>query len=108
MKNIMTNLNNYPTGTQITYSSGSDTYPYEVVENISEKMILIRRLDYKPTPNHTGYYGKQEYSYHSNSENDCMMIRTGRHKGENCFKTMGGTKVSLYFGEARYYQDPSF
>ena len=109
MKNtIMINLNTYKIGTPITYSIGSDCYPYEVVENISEKMILIRRMDKKVTPNHEGPYGTQSYSYHSNPENDCMMIRTGRHQGEDCFKTMEGTKVRLYFGEARYYQDPCF
>lgn len=154
MKKI--NLNDYPIGTGVTQTVGSDRYPYEVVKNISPSKIVIREMKEIPTKD-CEYYGKQSYTYESTNE-EPITIELGKKNGKTIFKKVvhkirltemyyeveknnggfdtfaetnlynliwllaeqnlpfqGYTKlkksshqISLSFGKASYYRDPSF
>jgi len=82
MKKI--DLNNYPIGTRITKHVGSDSYPYEVVENISPSKIAIRAMKAIPTKN-CNYYGDQSYTYESTNETP-LVIQFGKKNGKTIFK----------------------
>lgn len=140
MKKI--NLNNYPVGTHVTYTSGSDRYPYEVIENISSSKIVIRELSHnlEPTNNppelielgikngktifkkvvHELRFTPMYYELEKNNGGFDTFAETNIYKliwelYEQNLPYQGYTKmkkssyqVRLYFGEARYYRDPSF
>ena len=79
MKKI--NLNDYPIGTGVTQTVGSDRYPYEVVKNISPSKIVIREMKEIPTED-CDYYGKQSYTYESTNDEE-ILIELG---GQTIFK----------------------
>ena len=85
MKNTQINLNDYPVGTGITKSVGSDRYPYEVIENISSKRIKIRELNAIPTAD-SDYYSNQQHTFESKPNGQETIIEMGTYKGYPCFK----------------------
>ena len=77
----------------------TDFTPFEVVRVVSDKTVDIRELDVKITG---GDWLDPEYELIPNPERPVVRVR----KTKNGWRTASGMKI--YFGNARYYRDPSF
>ena len=80
------NFNDYPVGTGVTKSVGTDDYPFEVVENISPTKIKVRAMKAVPTKDHD-YFGQQSYTYESTNAEPLELI-LGKYKGQPCVKVV--------------------
>lgn len=78
----------------------TDCYAYEVVREVSEKQVIIRRLIAEKKPG-TDWLD-QEYNYYSDANAPEVRVR----KCKNGWRTSNGMRVS--FNGAREYRDPSF
>lgn len=93
-------------GDGVTYTVGSDRYPYTVVEILSPKKIAIQADFYRRTDNN-GYGGTQEYAYTPNPDaaREYISLRT-----DDSWRKVGESLKSGRFiiGKRQAYQDPSF
>ena len=112
-------------GTHATMSSGSDAYPYEVVDHTvfasgqkqgKVKTVTVRQLDARRTDSN-GMSESQEYEYTSNPDNGTQVLKAfyntdGSLRGIGGYSYRSGNCVrisgSIRLGYARKYRDPSF
>lgn len=93
-------------GTGVTEMLYSDRNPYEVVEVIDDRHLLIRPLDYKRVSG-SAQDGSAEYEYYSNEDAPVIKIfksKTGWRA--QLGRKLGSIKYAVGFAE-RYY-DPCF
>lgn len=93
-------------GMGATEYSWSDTHPFEVVEIIDKKHVVVRKMDYKRIDSN-GMSDCQEYEYTSNPKNyTCKLTLTANGWRERTASGKLGNKFSL--GVMKRYYDYSF
>ena len=96
-------------GMGVTHYGWSDRDPYEVIEVIDDRHIVVRALDYKRVDNN-GFSECQEYEYTSNPNNPTERLylnnkgRWVRRVGTRGVDNYGGWRL----GKAEKYYDFSF
>ena len=91
--------------TEICYS---DRNPYEIVEVIDDRHIMVRRLDYKRIDS-GGFSEDQEYEYFSNEEyplQKLFLTKQGQWRMRIGRNGLGSWRYSI--GHAEKYWDPHF
>ena len=93
-------------GQGVTYSIGSDRYPYTVVEVAGPKRIVVQADNYRRIDKN-GISESQTYEYSPNPD-ACRVVLTKRSDGawRREGESKGGARFS--FGGRQAYQDPSF
>lgn len=94
-------------GMGVTEMLWSDRYPYEVVDVLDDRHILVRRLDYKRIDNN-GMSESQEYEYTSNENNSIIKLFLTK---QNRWREQTGRKLgcnTFVIGYAERYYDFSF
>lgn len=89
-------------GTGVTEMCYSDRHPYEVVEVIDDRHLMIRRMNAKRIDNN-GMSECQDYEYSSNLDATPIKIflsKTGWREQRG--KKLGSTKFSVGFAEEYY------
>ena len=112
-------------GTPATMFSGSDRYPYEVVDHTvfasgqkqgKVKTVTVRALDARRTDSN-GMSESQDYEYTSNPDNGTQVLKAFynadgslRGIGESTYRSGPCVRVvhTTRLGHARKYRDPSF
>lgn len=85
----------------LNFYSGTDCYPYEVVER-NEKHCIIRRMDWKPAPNAEAYSNDWEiFPCENNALERVNLTKRGWHFPNS-------TKWAHFQIEPHYYYDYSF
>lgn len=96
-------------GMGVTHYGWSDRYPYEIIEVIDDRHIVVRELDAIRTDNN-GLSEWQEYEYRSNPNNRVERLfknnkgRWVRRVGARGVDNYGGWRI----GHAEAYRDPCF
>ena len=94
-------------GMGVTECQWSDRTPWEIIQVIDDRHIIVRELDAKRV-DRNGLSEMQEYEYSSNPENrtaKLFMTKQG-HWRECVGRSLGCTKFVL--GRAEKYWDPTF
>ena len=94
-------------GMPATYGIGSDCYPFEVVAmSPSGKTVTLRALNaiYVSGQDGTAEYRYEQYPAEAKVKE---MVVTYRRRGD-CYRPKGTDSGYVHFGNARFYQDPSF
>lgn len=94
-------------GMGATHRVGSDSYPYTIVEVVSDKKIIVQQDAARRTDSN-GLSESQEYEYTRNPDSPKIVVtkrKDGRwrRQGESITSTM-----TFSLGVRRMYQDPSF
>lgn len=94
-------------GMGVTETLWSDRHPWEIIEVIDSRHIVIRELDAK-RKDHNGLSECQEYEYSSNPENrTAKLFKTKKGQWrERIGRRLGCTKFII--GRAEKYWDPTF
>lgn len=95
---------NIQVGTEATLHIGSDSYPY-IVEEIRRKgnQIVLREMSFKAAPG-SEFYGNQKWIVEYNPNGKVITVNWSRKF--KCY--LYERRMSVSFGVARAYQDPSF
>lgn len=105
-------------GQGVTYSIGSDSYAYSIID-FADGVVTIQRDKERATAN-SNYYGSQKYVYYADPKGRIEHIRlypkkngdlkwTRVYKNEKTGRWNKGSKWGFYkIGYRRFYQDPSF
>lgn len=94
-------------GMGVTYSIGSDRYPYTVVEIVNHRTIKVQEDIFKRT-DENGFSESQTYEY-SRNKNAPLKILTLRKNGRWVQKGNSLEDPGRYWvGQRNAYQDPSF
>jgi hypothetical protein len=94
-------------GMGATECVGSDSYPYSVVEVLSEKAIVVQSDNYKAVSGNAAD-GSAEYEYSPNPEGAKYVVTL---RGNGRWVTKGEGKKSgrgFYVGARRFRYDPHF
>lgn len=97
-------------GMGVTHCGWSDRDPYEIIEVIDDRHIVVRELDAICLTENAYFSESQEYEYKSNPQNRTERLyknnkgRWVRRIGRNGVDNYG----SWYIGSAEKYYDPYF
>ena len=93
-------------GMGVTYSIGSDRYPYFISRVVNHRSVEIQAANYRRTDNN-GFSESQTYEITPNP--DAAVITITLRK-DGCWYQKGQAMNSgrYWLGNARAYQDPSF
>ena len=96
-------------GMGVTEAVGSDSYPYTVIEVVSNREIVVQADSYKPDlDNKYDYYANQIYNYYPNPEGAKYTLTLRKN---NRWKRKGDSMSATsrwYMDYRRHYSDPSF
>jgi hypothetical protein len=92
-------------GMPCTYTSGTDSYPAHVSRiSDSGKSVWIKDADWKAdVEGGHDYFGNQKYIITPNDNREEVRVRRNKYG-----QWKRHTYSTVYFGVARYYQDPHF
>ena len=96
---MMNNHMKIEVGMGATGKYWTDLYPFEVIRVVSDKTVDVREMRVKITG---GDYIDPVYELIPDKEQPVKRVR----KTKQGWKTSDGMRI--YFGNARYYRDPSF
>lgn len=99
----MDNIAKIEVGTGVTYCSGTDRYPYTVVEVRGPKTLVIQQDNYKRTDGN-GMSEDQTYEYTPNPDAERRVI-TLRKNGRWCEEGVTSRSSAYHVGERRAYYD---
>lgn len=97
-------------GTDVTFTCGSDRYPYLVLGwTKSGKTLWVQRQKATAAEDHEGVYGRQSYTIEPDAEGEIVVVTWRPSKGAYDRKGHATTRgIRFTVGSARCHQDPGF
>jgi hypothetical protein len=95
-------------GMGVTKPSGSDRYPYTVIEIIADKKIVVQEDKATRTDNRGYYTESQDYSYEPNPNGHTATITKRKNGRWHTLGTRTRGSQSWYLGVRDRHNDPHF